>query len=177
MLEQRLEMLELRLTDGIAPKELPNKSSLTETLLNVNSKVQAAVAAREKLSVLKKTEELEKYLDAEFQERVDLTEGAKLQLILAEEEKIRQLIATFQKMEDLKPVLDSGHIRDVSSHANKVSSLAAIQFEQQEEVNDQTEKVHHLLSTYNQLVHTISKQFLLWDAMLTRRLEQQKSKD
>lgn len=111
MLEERIEALELRLTDCDPSKEPPNKSSLTEVLLNVNTKIQAAVAAREKLSVLKKTEEIERYLDAECQEKADLTEGAKLQLILAEEDRIRKVIAAYQKMEDLKPVLDSTYIK------------------------------------------------------------------
>uniref|UniRef100_A0A023FF85 Putative dynactin subunit 3 n=1 Tax=Amblyomma cajennense TaxID=34607 RepID=A0A023FF85_AMBCJ len=176
MLEDRIEALERRLTDCDPTKEPPNKSSITEVLLNVNSKIQAAVASREKLSVLKKTDELDKYLDAEFQDRADLTEGAKLQLILAEEDRIRQVIAAFQKMEDLKPVLDSTHIKDAPSHIGKVSALAAIQLEQQEQADEQTRKLHHLLATYNDLVNTISKQFLLWDSILTGKLEQQNTK-
>ncbi|XP_077514079.1 dynactin 3, p24 subunit [Amblyomma americanum] len=176
MLEDRIEALERRLTDCDPTKEPPNKSSITEVLLNVNSKIQAAVASREKLSVLKKTDELDKYLDAEFQDRADLTEGAKLQLILAEEDRIRQVIAAFQKMEDLKPVLDSTHIKDAPTHIGKVSALAAIQLEQQEQADEQTRKLHHLLATYNDLVNTISKQFLLWDSILTSKLEQQNTK-
>ncbi|CAN7946053.1 unnamed protein product [Ixodes hexagonus] len=85
ILEERLEVLETRLAGSDPSKELPNKSTITEVLANVNSKIQAAVASREKLSVLKKTEELGRYLDAEFQDKADLTEGAKLQLILAGE--------------------------------------------------------------------------------------------
>lgn len=149
--------------------------SSQELLANVNSKIQAAVASREKLSVLKKTEELDRYLDAEYQEKIDLTEGAKLQLILAEEDRLRQVIAAYQKMEDLKPVLDSEHIKDAPSLFGKVSALAAIQLEQQEEVDEQTQKLYHLLSTYNDLVNTISKQFLLWDNMLTQKLNQRKA--
>ncbi|XP_077555638.1 dynactin subunit 3-like [Haemaphysalis longicornis] len=173
MLEERIEALELRVTDCDPSKEPPNKSSLTEVLLNVNTKIQAAVAAREKLSVLKRTEELERYLDAEYQEKAELTEGAKLQLILAEEDRIRKVIAAYQKMEDLKPVLDSTYIKDTPAHIGKVSALAAIQLEQQEQADEQTKRLQHLLATYNDLVNTISKQFLLWDSMLTSKLEQQ----
>ncbi|EEC14303.1 dynactin subunit, putative [Ixodes scapularis] len=175
ILEERLEVLEMRLAGNDWGKELPNKSTITELLANVNSKIQAAVASREKLSVLKKTEELDRYLDAEYQEKIDLTEGAKLQLILAEEDRLRQVIAAYQKMEDLKPVLDSEHIKDAPSLFGKVSALAAIQLEQQEEVDEQTQKLYHLLSTYNDLVNTISKQFLLWDNMLTQKLNQRKA--
>lgn len=175
ILEERLEVLEMRLAGNDSGKELPNKSTITELLANVNSKIQAAVASREKLSVLKKTEELDRYLDAEYQEKIDLTEGAKLQLILAEEDRLRQVIAAYQKMEDLKPVLDSEHIKDAPSLFGKVSALAAIQLEQQEEVDEQTQKLYHLLSTYNDLVNTISKQFLLWDNMLTQKLNQRKA--
>ncbi|XP_002411878.3 dynactin subunit 3-like [Ixodes scapularis] len=174
ILEERLEVLEMRLAGNDWGKELPNKSTITELLANVNSKIQAAVASREKLSVLKKTEELDRYLDAEYQEKIDLTEGAKLQLILAEEDRLRQVIAAYQKMEDLKPVLDSEHIKDAPSLFGKVSALAAIHLEQQEEVDEQTQKLYHLLSTYNDLVNTISKQFLLWDNMLTQKLNQRK---
>ncbi|CAN8029232.1 unnamed protein product [Ixodes persulcatus] len=185
ILEERLEVLEMRLAGNDSGKELPNKSTITEVLANVNSKIQAAIASREKLSVLKKTEELDRYLDAEYQEKIDLTEGAKLQLILAEEDRLRQVIAAYQKMEDLKPVLDSEHIKDAPSLFGKVSALAAIQLEQQasdfhrssgiEEVDEQTQKLYHLLSTYNDLVNTISKQFLLWDNMLTQKLNQRKA--
>ncbi|KAH8041032.1 hypothetical protein HPB51_013692 [Rhipicephalus microplus] len=113
-----------------------------------------------------KADELDRYLDAEFQDRADLTEGAKLQLILAEEDRIRQVIAAYQRMEDLKPVLDSTHIKDVFEF--KVAAS--------EQADEQTRNLHHLLATYNDLVNTISKQLLLWDSILTSKLEQQNTK-
>lgn len=172
VLEDRLSQLEHQVTGGDATKELVNKATITEAMLSINSKLQAALALREKLSVLKRIDEIERYLEAEFQAKADLTEGAKLNVVLAEEDTIRSIIAALQKIEDLKPVLDSEHIKNVSGYSSQVNRLATIQIEQQEGVDKQSEKVQHLLSTYNDLVNSISRLFLYWDRLLNQAIEE-----
>ncbi|XP_064475084.1 dynactin subunit 3-like [Ornithodoros turicata] len=173
VLEDRISQLEHQITGNDSTKELPSKSTITEALLGISSKLQAVLALREKLDMLKRVDEIEKYLEAEFQAKADLTEGAKLNVVLAEEDRIRSTIAALQKIEDLKPVLDSEHIKNTPSYSGEIMRLATIQIEQQEEVDKQSEKVRDLMSTYNDLVNTISRLFLFWDRKLNRALEEQ----
>ncbi|XP_070231532.1 dynactin subunit 3 isoform X1 [Bos mutus] len=83
-------------------------------------KVQVALgniaSKRERVKVLyKKIEDLIKYLDPEYIDRIALPDASKLQFILAEEQFILSQVALLEQVEALVPMLDSTHIKESSA--------------------------------------------------------------
>ncbi|XP_045323631.1 dynactin subunit 3 isoform X1 [Leopardus geoffroyi] len=151
-------------------------------------KVQVALgniaSKRERVKILyKKIEDLIKYLDPEYIDRIAIPDASKLQFILAEEQFILSQIALLEQVEALVPMLDSAHIKGTSlavpEHATRLQRLAQIHIQQQvwegrgleEKVDvDQcveiTEESKALLEEYNKTTILLSKQFVQWDELL-----------
>ncbi|XP_045323632.1 dynactin subunit 3 isoform X2 [Leopardus geoffroyi] len=147
-------------------------------------KVQVALgniaSKRERVKILyKKIEDLIKYLDPEYIDRIAIPDASKLQFILAEEQFILSQIALLEQVEALVPMLDSAHIKAVPEHATRLQRLAQIHIQQQvwegrgleEKVDvDQcveiTEESKALLEEYNKTTILLSKQFVQWDELL-----------
>ncbi|XP_067122481.1 dynactin subunit 3 [Centruroides vittatus] len=169
-----LELMENRVSElerTVYGDEKPTKptSQCMDTLLSVNTQLQSLIASREKIfGVFAKIEEIEKCLDPDYADELALTDSAKLELILSEEDKICQTAECLQKVNDLKFVLDSQHIKAVPSFSPKLCELANTQLNQQEECNKFSEKVEHLFNAYNKIIRILSQQFILWDEIVTK---------
>ncbi|XP_045145248.1 dynactin subunit 3 isoform X2 [Echinops telfairi] len=79
-------------------------------------KVQVALgnisSKRERVKILyKKIEDLIKYLDPEYMDRIAIPDASKLQFILAEERWLLSQVALLQQVEALVPMLDSPPIK------------------------------------------------------------------
>uniref|UniRef100_A0A671E872 Dynactin subunit 3 n=1 Tax=Rhinolophus ferrumequinum TaxID=59479 RepID=A0A671E872_RHIFE len=99
-------------------------------------KVQVALgniaSKRERVKILyKKIEDLIKYLDPEYIDRIAIPDASKLQFILAEEQFILSQVALLEQVEALVPMLDSAHIKAVPEHAARLQRLAQIHIQQQ----------------------------------------------
>ncbi|KAM6169554.1 dynactin subunit 3 isoform 1-T1 [Rhynchocyon petersi] len=124
-------------------------------------KVQVALgniaSKRERVKILyKKIEDLIKYLDPEYMDRIAVPDASKLQFILAEEQFILSQVALLEQVEALVPMLDSPHIKAVPEHAARLQRLAQIHIQQQTSV---------LTLTCDQTM-LLSKQFVQWDELL-----------
>ncbi|XP_069330476.1 dynactin subunit 3 isoform X2 [Eulemur rufifrons] len=124
-------------------------------------KVQVALgniaSKRERVKILyKKIEDLIKYLDPEYIDRIAIPDASKLQFILAEEQFILSQVALLEQVDALVPMLDSAHIKAVPEHAARLQRLAQIHIQQQTPV---------LTLTHNQTL-LLSKQFVQWDELL-----------
>ncbi|XP_060055238.1 dynactin subunit 3 isoform X2 [Erinaceus europaeus] len=99
-------------------------------------KVQVALgniaSKRERVKILyKKIEDLIKYLDPEYIDRIAIPDASKLQFILAEEQFVLAQVALLEQVEALVPLLDSTHIKAVPEHAACLQRLAQIHIQQQ----------------------------------------------
>uniref|UniRef100_A0A7N4NGD4 Dynactin subunit 3 n=1 Tax=Sarcophilus harrisii TaxID=9305 RepID=A0A7N4NGD4_SARHA len=120
-------------------------------------KVQVALgnisSKRERVKVLfKKIEDLIKYLDPEYIDRITVPNAAKLQFILAEEQFILSQVALLEQVEALAPLLDSSHIKAVPKHAARLQALSQIHIQQQDQCEEVTETTKALLEEYNKMV-------------------------
>uniref|UniRef100_A0A2K5Q195 Dynactin subunit 3 n=1 Tax=Cebus imitator TaxID=2715852 RepID=A0A2K5Q195_CEBIM len=123
-------------------------------------KVQVALgniaSKRERVKILyKKIEDMIKYLDPEYIDRIAIPDASKLQFILAEEQFILSQVSLLEQVNTLVPMLDSAHIKAVPEHAARLQRLAQIHIQQQP----------ILTLTYNQTM-LLSKQFVQWDELL-----------
>ncbi|XP_006863118.1 PREDICTED: dynactin subunit 3 isoform X3 [Chrysochloris asiatica] len=113
---------------------------------------------RERVKILyKKIEDLIKYLDPEYIDRIAIPDASKLQFILAEEQFILSQVALLEQVEALVPMLDSPHIKAVPEHAARLQCLAQIHIQQQTMV---------LLTLTCDQTMLLSKQFVQWDELL-----------
>ncbi|XP_026517095.1 dynactin subunit 3 [Terrapene carolina triunguis] len=113
-------------------------------------------------------EDLIKYLDPQYIDRMAVPDAMKLQFILAEEQFILSQVALLEQVNNLQPFLDSAHIKAAPDHAAKLQRLAQIHIQQQDQCEAVTENVRVLLEDYNKMTLLLSKQFVQWDEMLTQ---------
>ncbi|KAF1493470.1 UNVERIFIED_CONTAM: Dynactin subunit 3, partial [Eudyptes robustus] len=100
------------------------------------AKVQVALSniagKRERIKILfKKIEDVIKYLDHQYIDRMAVTDAMKLQFILAEEQVIPSRAAFLEQVKNLQPILESASIQAVPDHAAKLQRLSQIHIQQQ----------------------------------------------
>lgn len=172
ILEDRVKNLE-NLVFGSSDKDVECPKCV-ESLHNVHSKMMVSVAGHKNIAEsFSKLEQIQKYLDPEYTDELTLTPPAKLEMILAEEDLIKETASSMEKLKILEEVISSEHIKGTpffssaaSSH-EKMQALSQIHLKQQDEAAILTENVRRLLTSYNMIVTLLSKQFVLWDKMLT----------
>ncbi|XP_010115290.1 PREDICTED: dynactin subunit 3, partial [Chlamydotis macqueenii] len=151
----------------------PSLSSVPPQVVDEVVKVQVALSniagKRERIKILfKKIEDVIKYLDPQYIDRMAVPDAMKLQFILAEEQVIPSRAALLEQVKNLQPILDSASIQAVPGHAAKLQRLSQIHIQQQEQRQELTDSVKMLLEDYNKTTLLLSKQFVQWNEILTR---------
>uniref|UniRef100_A0A8B9FW07 Dynactin subunit 3 n=1 Tax=Amazona collaria TaxID=241587 RepID=A0A8B9FW07_9PSIT len=136
------------------PREVVNASSLA--------------AFKVGLDIALDVEDVIKYLDPQYIDRMAIPDTIKLQFILAEEHLIPSRAALLEQVKNLQPILDSTSIQAVPDHAAKLQRLSQIHIQQQEQRHHLTDSVKTLLEDYNKMTLLLSKQFVQWNEILTQ---------
>ncbi|KAL1229915.1 Dynactin subunit [Trichinella pseudospiralis] len=97
-----------------------------------------------------------------------LSPNAKLQLIMLKMDSLKALIAMFAKVSSFSPVLNSESIRVVNSYPPELTRTSENFLTTIEEKECIQRKASQLLQLYNDLIFFVSKQFAVWNAMLTK---------
>ncbi|XP_072269700.1 dynactin subunit 3 [Pyxicephalus adspersus] len=164
-LQSRLEELERRLygeTGAPARKVADGLVKVQVSLGNVAGK-------RERVKTLyKKIDDLIKYLDPHYIDRVAMPDAMKLEYILAEEPYIMSQAPLLEQLHSLQPILDSEHIKAVPGQISKLQSLSQIHIQQQDQCDEISAETKKLLEDYNKLTLLLSKQFVMWDETLSK---------
>ncbi|XP_075595244.1 dynactin subunit 3-like isoform X2 [Balearica regulorum gibbericeps] len=162
-LQWRLEELEQCVGDGIC-----GSRKMADELLKVQVALSDVAGKRERIKILfKKIEDVIKYLDPQYTDRMAVPDVMKLQFILAEEQVIPSQAALLEQVKSLQPILESASIQ-VPDHAAKLQRLSQIHIQQQEQRQDLTDSVKMLLEDYNKMTLLLSKQFVQWNEILTQ---------
>ncbi|NXN01573.1 DCTN3 protein, partial [Sylvia borin] len=135
---------------------------VADELLKVQVALSNIASKRERIKILfKKIEDVIKYLDPQYIDRMAVPDAMKLQFILAEEQAIPARAALLEQVKTLQPMLDSTSIQAVPDHAAKLQRLSQIHIQQQVPFYITFLKCH---------VQTLllSKQFVQWNEILTR---------
>ncbi|XP_032062668.1 dynactin subunit 3-like isoform X1 [Aythya fuligula] len=158
----RLDELEQRLGGGVCE---PHK--VVDELVKVQVALSNIVGKRERIKILfKKIEDVIKYLDPQYADRMAVPNTMKQQFILAEEQVIPSRAALLERVKNLQPVLDSASIQVVPDHAAKLQRLSQIQMQQQDQCKQFSDGVKTLLEDYNKTTLLLSKQFIQWNEIL-----------
>ncbi|XP_071586239.1 dynactin subunit 3 [Heliangelus exortis] len=166
-LQWRLEELEQRVGSGDGTSG-PQK--VADELVKVQVALNTIASKRERIKILfKKIEDVIKYLDPQYIDRMAVPDAMKLQFILAEEQvPLASRAALLEQVKNLQPILDSASIRAVPDHAAKLQRLSQIHIQQQKQRHELTDNVKTLLEDYNKVTLLLSKQFVQWNEILTR---------
>ncbi|NXH70111.1 DCTN3 protein, partial [Hydrobates tethys] len=165
-LQWRLEELDQRIGVGdgaCGPRKV------VDDLVKMQVSLSNIVGKRERIKILfKKIEDVIKYLDPQYIDRMAVPDAVKLQFILAEEQVIPSRAALLEQVKNLQPILESASIPAVPDHAAKLQRLSQIHIQQQEQRQDLADSVKMLLEDYNKMTLLLSKQFIQWNEILTR---------
>ncbi|XP_065716902.1 dynactin subunit 3 [Patagioenas fasciata] len=162
-LQWRLEELEQLVGGG------DGAGKVADELVKVQVALSNIAGKKERIKILfKKIEDVIKYLDPQYIDRMAVPDAMKLQFILAEEQVIPSRAALLEQVKNLQPILDSTNIQAVPDHAAKLQRLSQIHIQQQEQRQDLTNGVKKLLEDYNKMTLLLSKQFIQWNEILTQ---------
>lgn len=120
--------------------------------------------------------ELRKFLDPAYMDEMTLTDEAITDIILAEEDFLKQQAGKLEELESLKEILDSAHIKGMPSHSSKLQEISKVQIDQQDKTGVFTDEVRGLLENYNTIISLVSKQLIQWDQMITKAEKSQQTK-
>ncbi|KFQ06176.1 Dynactin subunit 3, partial [Haliaeetus albicilla] len=113
-------------------------------------------------------EDVIKYLDPQYIDRMAVPDAMKLQFILSEEQFIPSRAALLEQVKNIQPILDGASIQAIPDHAAKLQRLSQIHIQQQEQRHDLTNTIKALLKDYNKTILLLSKHFVQWNEILTR---------
>ncbi|XP_009463815.1 PREDICTED: dynactin subunit 3-like [Nipponia nippon] len=140
---------------------------VADELVKVQVALSNIAGKRERIKILfKKIEDVIKYLDPQYIDRMAVPDAMKLQFILAEEQVIPSRAALLSQVKNLQPILESASIQAVPDHAAKLQRLSNPHTAEQHQ--DLTDGVKMLLEDYNKMTLLLSKQFVQWNEILTQ---------
>ena len=186
-----LDLLELRLRyieDRIVGKRVPTPSddslrtpsddnSICEQLIQIEAKLKELTAGKERFNnCFQKCQELDKYLDTEYIDRIMATDSTKFEQIINFEEQIRTEAKSLERVEELSKNIDSIHLRSFEKLVPKLNKIRLITLEESQESAKIEDKSRQLILTYNQWLQNMKSQLSVWDQKLTQLENQKKSK-
>ncbi|KAK6180411.1 hypothetical protein SNE40_012574 [Patella caerulea] len=173
VLEKRIESLEQIVfgcaeKDALYPKVSESDIKCIESLVEINNKLSTAITGKKRIpKAFSKVSDLKMCLDPAYSDELTLSESAKTDTVLAEEEFLKQQAARLDTMQQLEEMIDSEHIKAVPKFSSKLHELSQIHINQQDQAALVTEDVQKLLDSYNTIVTLLSKQFVKWDETVT----------
>uniref|UniRef100_UPI00398E8B9C dynactin subunit 3 n=1 Tax=Pristiophorus japonicus TaxID=55135 RepID=UPI00398E8B9C len=166
-LQNRLEKLETRLY-GERPRPRP-AGQFADGVVKVQASLGNISSKRERIKTLyRKIDDLIKYLDPQYIDRIAIPDAMKIEFILAEEQFIHSQVRLLETVKKQQPCLESESIKAVPNYSSKVQALTQVQIEEQDQCNAITEEVTKMLDEYNKMILLLSKQFVQWEEMLTK---------
>nr|CAD7408683.1 unnamed protein product [Timema poppensis] len=192
MLEARMGKLETCIV-GSPPNLDSQKSGNTvcDSLLHTNTLVATALSGREKVTaVLKRLDELERYVDPMFEENCSVDTSSKIEMILSAEPQIERNLELAQQFSNLMPLLDSKQqqiqvlslfnhqVRDVTESSGRLEKLTVVLLDSKTRADGMSERVMGLIEQYNAIIQNLTLTFEHWDNVLTRaELSRQSKKE
>jgi len=169
VLEKRISDLERRVLTSEEDVLNLKGSSCVGALNNVQKRLDKIGAKYARIAaVWKKVKELETFLSPEFLEKASLTDDAKADIIIAGENQLRSCAEQLRQVEDLKKVVTTEPLKDLPTWSAKLQPLVELHLHQKEEFSTANERLHNLLTAYNNIINLLSKQFVQWDNTLTQ---------
>ncbi|EDO44294.1 predicted protein [Nematostella vectensis] len=168
-LEKRISELEIRALSNEEDLKCFQNESCLSTVAHVQQELKRLSSKYSRVAeAWKKVKELETFLSPEFVEGATLSDDVKADIIITGENKLISCTEKLSEIEDLNKIVNTEHLKDLPVWCAKMEPLIQVQIKQQEHVGEMNERLTNLLSCYNNIITTLSKQFIEWDALLTQ---------
>ncbi|XP_033750441.1 dynactin subunit 3-like isoform X2 [Pecten maximus] len=166
-LENRITLLE-SLVFGSSDKDALYPKCI-DSLQNVQAKTNGAVQGKKRITqTYSKLMDIQQYLDPSYTDEMTVSDSAKADTLIADEDFIRQQTVRLETMETLKDCINSEHLKALPKNTSKFQELSRAQLNQQDKTAEITDDVRNILSAYNNIVSMVSKQFVQWDETVTK---------
>jgi len=175
-IESRLANIERRVYGKSNPSYREKEDAASEVgggivprLTDIAKEVGNAVGTRERIAPLfRRLKELETYMDPSFGESKGLPAELKVEMILAQEEKIRKSALLLKDIQEKSAVLNADAILTYTQPEceRNLVKLSTIQLEQEVSCNRLNESTLELVEKYNDVISTIAETFVRYDEML-----------
>ncbi|KAA0195180.1 hypothetical protein FBUS_06958 [Fasciolopsis buskii] len=173
-LELRLQTLE-DLIIGTRRKHI-QPSEIRKPIFDHLFTAHAALASAEKRPIiarmLARTTELQKYMDPHFMEDESLSAKAKVEIILAEKEKIENAAVALERIRAISEVLNHPAFRELSTLRKRLNELNNVFLTQQEKSTAAIAEGRVLLDSYYSVLFNLSKLFIQCNQRLTTESQQ-----
>ncbi|RXG71004.1 Dynactin subunit 3 [Armadillidium vulgare] len=161
LLETRVQNLE----EKVVGVNYDYHSKITDDIVTVlallGSKLGNALSTRDRMMmVMKRSDELKRYLDPDYADGIeDIDDDIKVDLILAQEDKLISQHENLSKLTSMKKCLDSQNLADTLNSLNSdLIKLWKKHEETSQEVENQSQVVMSKIENYNSIVSF----FKLW---------------
>jgi len=112
--------------------------------------------------------QLEEFLSTEFMNKIGLTDEVKTTLVLASEDNLRILSTQLEELKTLQNIPNASSLQGVPDNSKKLQPIIQGQMEQKEDLEEVNGRLQLLLCAYNDIISTLSKQFVIWNNLVTQ---------
>jgi len=173
-LELQIEELERRIIGNAEVKE--TDASVAESLVHTVSTMNNAVSHFDSIkNLFDRIEELEPFLDPTYEDFLTDT-ATKTKIIVESESELKQLLTQLKRLHEINTSLNSDQLKHVPTLIDQLRSLGELAIKTQEECNSIEKKVDELMSTYNLVIHTMTKAFIQFDSVVSEMEESAQTK-
>ncbi|PVD37813.1 hypothetical protein C0Q70_00415 [Pomacea canaliculata] len=118
--------------DALYPKDKPPRIQCIESLLALQTKILASVDGKKKTEqVFANLPQLRQYMDPAYTDELILSDEAKSEIVLAEEDFLNRMASQLQVIKENEGAINSEHVRNVPKLSEKLQELSKIQIKQQ----------------------------------------------
>ncbi|KAL7643243.1 UNVERIFIED_CONTAM: hypothetical protein RMT77_006534 [Armadillidium vulgare] len=171
LLETRVQNLE----EKVVGVNYDYHSKITDDIVTVlallGSKLGNALSTRDRMMmVMKRSDELKRYLDPDYADGIeDIDDDIKVDLILAQEDKLIAQHENLSKLTSMKKCLDSQNLADTLNSLNSdLIKLWKKHEETSQEVENQSQVVMSKIENYNSIITTLTETFSRMDEIVTK---------
>jgi len=162
-LAKRVELLERRV--GSRPRQQPLVPALAEYSTDLGN----GLAGNERIvPVLRRTEELETFLDPLFGETAAQKDGVRWAIAESQGERLNSNLELLQKLEKMKGCLEEGRLSRAEQLRPRLAELSRLQVEQREEGERLSGDSLALVQRYNDIIGSLTDAFFQADIAITK---------
>lgn len=111
---------------------------------------------------------LDEYLSTDFLDKIGVTDDVKKTLILASEDNLKLLSEQLKELKSLENVTNNQSLKAVPEHSKKLIPIVEGNIEQRDKLDELDQRIQQLLLAYNNVISTLSKQFMIWNNFVTQ---------
>ncbi|CAK9807236.1 Dynactin subunit 3 [Anthophora plagiata] len=171
LLEDRIAELEKKIYGLMKTTETNDTSlenSVLHDVLDVNTLISSTMSGRENTNLItKRLPELNSYLDPLI-ESSEISIEAKFQFLATMTPEIKQNYEMLKQIQEIMPVLESDHLKDVPELMNKLNALNLSYLKLYEDIQGLNSHINEVFSKYNEVITSISKSLITVDHIVTK---------